>query len=311
MGKKPGLELNNETVILPFQKEFSEIIDGFGYEWKEDGTDIIVNLDKKNLRSDDYGKSVDNYFSPILDPILKNKKKVEWVLKYIKSRCTILKGSAIKEILADITLFIILLLILNHFTFVIFTLLGIAIDLMVIATLVRSFISSTKEILWSDQTLLSKKFGFSKTDRGFETSSYNILKELKRSKYIGIFSSGALLTISILSFTYPSPPLIYVTSVINFTGLFLASLYMGFQYYMNGKKHKKIKGLKPTLLAVVLAFLFFFVYVLNYFIYYKPIAFFSAFFIDIIFTYSVFYFARDLIRINRFREWADSNHDIH
>ena len=75
MGKKPGLELNNETVILPFQKEFSEIIDGFGYEWKEDGTDIIVNLDKKNLRSDDYGKSVDNYFSPILDPILKNKKR--------------------------------------------------------------------------------------------------------------------------------------------------------------------------------------------------------------------------------------------
>ena len=85
---------------------------------------------------------------------------------------------------------------------------------------------------------------------------------------------------------------------------------MGFQYYRNLKKHKKLKGLKPTFQAVVLVFLFLFVYVLNYFIYYKPIAFFSAFFVDIIVIYSIPYFARDLTRINRFRKWSDSNHDI-
>jgi hypothetical protein len=308
MGGGMDMKLNNETVIPPFQKELFEIIDGFGYEWKGTGNDIVLNLDKRNLPSDDAVKFIERFIPKPSDP--QHKKQIDLMSKYVTSRLTHLKLSGIKEIFADLALFVIFLWILYHFIFVTFTLLGVALDLLVIATLVRSFISSINEILLSDQTLLSKKYGFTKTDRGFVTSRYNVLKELKRSKYMSLFLSAVLLTISILSFTFPNPPLIYVTSVINFTALLLASLHMGFQYYWNWKKQKKIKSLKPTLLAVVLVFLFFFVYVLNYFIYYTPIAFISAFFVDIIVIYSVPYFARDLIRINRFRKWSDSNLDI-
>lgn len=300
--------MNNETIILPFQKELFEIIDGFGYEWEGTENDIVLNLDKRNLPSDDAVKFLDGWIPKFSDPQL--RKQRDLVPKKVISRFTLLKLSEIKEILADLALFVIFLCILYHFIFVTFTLLGVVLDLFVIATLVCSFISSINEISLSDQTLLSKKYGFTKTDRGFATSRYNVLKELKRSKYMSLLLSAVILTISILSFPYPNPPLIYVTSVINFTALLLASLYMGFQYYKNKKKQKKIKSLKPTRLAVVLVFLFFFVYVLNYFIYYPPIAFISAFFVDIIVIYSVPYFARDLIRINRFRKWSDSNHDI-
>lgn len=307
MGGRLGLKLNKETEILPFQKELYEIIDGFGYEWEGTGNDIILNLDKKNLPSDDAEKFVGRWVPKISDPRL--KKQFDLMSKDITSRLTLLKGSAIKEIFADITLIVIFSWILYHFIFVAFTLIGVAIDFLVIAALVRSSFSSINEILLKDQTLLSKKYGFTITDRGFATSRYNVLRVLKRSKYMSLFLSAVLLTLSILSFTYPSPPLVYVTSVINFSALFLASLQMGFQYYRNGKKHRNLKNLKPTLLAVVLVFLLFLIYVLNYFIDYTPIAFISAFFVDIIVIYSVPYFIRDLIRINKFRKWSDLNHD--
>jgi hypothetical protein len=298
--------LKNEPKILPFQKELYEIVDGFGYEWKGVGTNIILNLDKKNLLSYDESRFIEKLVSRLSNHGLKKQNRNDKLLKDINSKFTILKNSAFREVFADITLIVIFSLILYHLIFVAFTLLGVAIDLFAIAVIIRSFLYSINEIFMNDQTILSKKFGFKKNDMGFTTSSYNVLRMIKHSKYMVLLSSALILTPSILSLTYPSPPLTYVIGVINFLALLLASLQMIFQYYKNRKKHRNLNGLNPTLLAVVLVSLFFIIYVMNYFIDYTPTAFFSSFFVDNIIIYSVPYFVRDLIRINKFRKWADS-----
>lgn len=310
MGGRLGLRLNGETEILTFQREFNDIIDGFGYEWEESGNYIILDLGKKNSISDDADKFVGRWAQKFSDPRL--EKQFDLLFKGIASKLTPLKVSAIKEIFADIALILIFSCILYHFIFVTFTLFGVVIDSLVIATFVLPFLSSINEILLEDQSILSKKYGFTMTYKGFATNRYNILRKVKYSKYMTLFFSAILLTLSILSFTYPSSSLNYVTSVINFSALLLASIQMGFQYFWNRKKHRNLANLKPTLLAVILVFLFFLVYVLNYFINYPLLAFISAFFVDMIVIYSAPYFIRDLIKINKFRNWSDSkiNHNV-
>ena len=132
MGRRLGLKMNNETLILPFQKELSEIIAGFGYEWEGTGNDIVLNLDKRNPPSDEAVKLIEGWIPKSSDPQL--KKRHDLVFKKVTSRLTLLKGSEIKEILADLALLVIFLCILYHFIFVTFTLLGVAIDLLVIST---------------------------------------------------------------------------------------------------------------------------------------------------------------------------------
>lgn len=302
--------MNSETENLLFQKEFNEIIDGFGYEWEESGKDIILSLSNKKSLSDGTVKLGGRWAQKISDP--RRKKQLDILFEDFNAKLTFLKGLAIKEILVDIVLIIIFSCILYHFIFVTFILLGVVIDSLVIAALLLSSFYSIKEVLSEDQSILSKKYGFRMTVRGFATSRHYILRKLKHSKYRVIFFSAILLTLSISSFTYPSPPLIYVTRVINFSALLLASTQMGSQYVRNREKHRNLTNSKPTLLAVSIVFLFFLVYVSNYFIYYPPLAFISAFFVDIIVIYSIPSFIMDLIRINRFRKWSDSkvNHNV-
>ena len=310
MFKKLSFKLKNEPKILPFQKELYEIVDGFGYEWKGVGTNIILNLDKKNLLSYDESRFIEKLVSRLSNHGLKKQNRNDKLLKDINSKFTILKNSAFREVFADITLIVIFSLILYHLIFVTFTIVGVAIDLLAIAIIIRSFLFSINEVLMSDQTLLNRKFGFTKTDMGFATSGYNILKLLKSYKYRLILSSAVLLTLSFLSFTNPNPPLLYVTSVINFMGLLLASLQMTLQYYLNKKKHRNIKNLKPTLLAVALIYLFLIIYVMSYFIDFSVLVTFSTFIMDIIVIWAIPMFILDLIRINKFRKWFDSIHSI-
>ena len=305
MFKKLGLKLNKETTLKSFEQEFHSIIDGFGYEWRQVGDRIIVNLQKKNPQSYERDLYFDNWLSRFSVTKLNKGKKTDRVIKYVKSNFTVLKGSEIREVLADLALFFIFSCILYHLIFITFTLLGIVIDLLAIVSIIRSFLYSVNRILMNDQTLLSKKFGFKKTDIGLETSIYNILSVIEQSKYSNLLASVVVLTLSILSLIYRNPPLIYVISVINLVGLLLAFSNMAAQYYRNRIIHKN-NGLKPSLLAVVLASLFFVIYVMNYFIYFPPLALFSSFFLDLILLYSIPLFVRDLIKINQFREWSNS-----
>ena len=310
MFKKLSLKLKNETNILPFQNDLYKTLDGFGYEWKKVGTDIVLNLDKKTPLSDNVVRFIEGFVSPLSNQGLEKQRRFNRKVKNIESMITPLKISSYREIFADILLISIFSLILYHLIFVTFTILGVAIDLLAIAIIIRSFLLSINEVLMSDQTLLNRKFGFTKTDMGFATSGYNILKLLKSYKYRLILSSAVLLTLSFLSFTNPNPPLLYVTSVINFMGLLLASLQMTLQYYLNKKKHRNIKNLKPTLLAVALIYLFLIIYVMSYFIDFSVLVTFSTFIMDIIVIWAIPMFILDLIRINKFRKWFDSIHSI-
>ena len=161
---------------------------------------------------------------------------------------------------------------------------------------------------WS--TLLSKKFGFKKTERGFETNSYNILRLIKSSKYMFLLASAFFLILSILSLIYHSPPLIYAISLINFLGLLLVSLQMAFQYYKSKKKQGNINSQTPAFLAVVMTSSFFVIFIMSHLIDYYPLIFFSSFFLYIILIYSIPTFVRDLIRINKFRKWSQSIYNI-
>lgn len=303
--KKLGLKLNKETTLKSFEQEFYKTIDGFGYEWRQVGNKIIVNLKKKNPQSYERDLYFDNWLSK-LSLKLNKGKQTDWIFKYVKSHFKILKGSEIREVLADLALFVIFSCILCHLIFITFTLFGIVIDLLAIVYFIRSFLYSVSRILMDDQTLLSKKFGFKKTDIGMETSIYTILRVIKQSKYSTLLASVVILTLSILSLIYRNPPLIYVISVINLVGLLFALSHMVVQYYRNRIIHKNTNGLKPSLLAVVLASLFFVIYVMNYFIYFPPLALFSSFFLDLILLYSIPLFVWDLMKINQFRRWSNS-----
>ena len=210
MFKKLGLKLNKETTLKSFEQEFHSIIDGFGYEWRQVGDRIIVNLQKKNPQSYERDLYFDNWFSRFSVTKLNKGKKTDRVIKYVKSNFTVLKGSEIREVLADLALFFIFSCILYHLIFITFTLLGIVIDLLAIVSIIRSFLYSVNRILMNDQTLLSKKFGFKKTDIGLETSIYNILSIIEQSKYSNLLASVVVLTLSILSLIYRNPPLINV-----------------------------------------------------------------------------------------------------
>lgn len=302
--------MKKQPTNLPFQKEFHAAIDSFGYEWEEIGTNIILNLDKRTNQPYDANKSIGRLFSKDFLQGLKKHKKSERYFKIMSSEITVLKQSVIREILSDITVIVAVSFILYHLIFVTFTPIGIIIDLLAIVLIIISFRSLISETFMDDRTLLSERFGFKKTDRGFETNSYNILRSIKKSKCIFLLVSAVFLTISLLSFIYHSPSLIYVINVFNFIGLLQLSLLTVFQYYKSKKKQENINGQKPTLLAVVGIFSFLVIYIIGYIFYYLPAVIFLSIIIDILVICSITILVLGLIKFNKFRKWSESIHNI-
>ncbi len=302
--------MKKQHTNIPFQKEFHAAIDSFGYEWVEIGTNIILNLDKRTIQPYDVTKSVGRLFYKDFLQRLKKQKKSEWVFKIMSSEITVLRYSVIREILSDIIVIVAFSFILYYFIFVVFTPIGIIIDLLAIVSIIVSFHSLISEIFLDDRTLLSKRFGFKKTDRGFETYSYNILRSIQKSKCIFLLVSAIFLTISLLSFIYHSPSLIYVISVFNFIGLLQFSLLTAFQYYKSKKKQENINGQKTTLLAVVGIFSLLVLYIMVFIFYYLPAVIYLSIIIDLLVIYSIPTLVLGLIKFNEFRKWSESIHTI-
>lgn len=75
--KKLRLNVKKRPKNLPFQKDFHEFIDSFGYEWGEIGTSLIMNLDKRNIQPYDVNKATGRLFSKDFLQRLKKQKKIE------------------------------------------------------------------------------------------------------------------------------------------------------------------------------------------------------------------------------------------
>jgi hypothetical protein len=293
-----------EDKYFPFKKEFSDIVEGFGYHSEIKGKNITLDLKRKNSISKQVSAPLEKIFERFDNP--KRSKKFHRYLEKIEVTYSALKGPFTKEVLADIFLLGAFGYLSIQFITRFHNLLAVSLVMVSIGLLLKALICSIFNILKSDSALLENYYGFKKFGNMLRADKYTFIKKIEHSKRMMVLYSAIFLLLSFSVYLAPSPLLIYTSEYVNVVTFFLAIILGTIQFLRNVLIHKDpVKAYSNLLLAVIFLILLI-SYAESLLQTNSNLVTIIGVILDLFVIFLVYGFVRDLINIRNLHHWVMS-----
>ena len=216
---------------LPFQKKFNEAVDSFGYEWEIRGKKIILDMQRKNQASLQYEQLMNKPLRHILmlNGINEGSSRGKRLVKAYLKPFSWAKLPSLQDIGIGTPWIVLFSYIFYGFAFITYTPLGMAIDFAAIVMLLRSVYFSLKSISKTDDEYLGSNYQFQKKDHFLILDALQFAKMLENIRIRILLFSLIFILISVFTFVYKFPQLIFASDVLNFMVFFSAVIALWIQ----------------------------------------------------------------------------------